>query len=89
MAIYQSGGERTMERIMAEFVAIYPKATDKLASTYPGLSDSERNIVVLSFLGFRMKEEADILNLSPNTVEKYRSNIRKKTNNDPISDLIR
>ncbi len=89
MAIYQSGGERTMERIMAEFMAIYPKATDKLASTYPGLSDSERNIVVLSFLGFRMKEEADILNLSPNTVEKYRSNIRKKANNDPISDLIR
>lgn len=89
MAIYQSGGERTMERIMAEFVATYPQAADKLASAYPGLSDSERNIVVLSFLGFRMKEEADILNLSPNTVEKYRSNIRKKTNNDPVSDLIR
>ena len=89
MDIYQSGGERTMERIMAEFVATYPQAADKLASAYPNLSDSERNIVVLSFLGFRMKEEADILNLSPNTVEKYRSNIRKKTNDDPISTLIR
>ena len=88
LAIYQSGEEQMMERIMAEFVAAYPQATEKLVSTYPNLTESERNIVILSFLGFRMKEEAEILNLSLNTVEKYRTNIRKKAGSDPISFLI-
>ena len=89
MSIYQSGGERIMERIMAEFVATYPQAVEKLTSTYPNLTESERNIVILSFLGFRSKEEAEILHLSLNTVEKYRTNIRKKATHAPISELIR
>ena len=89
MSIYQSGGERITERIMAEFVATYPQAVDKLTSTYPNLTESERNIVILSFLGFRTKEEAEILHLSLNTVEKYRTNIRKKATHAPISELIR
>ena len=77
-----------MERIMAEFVATYPQATEKLASNYPNLTESERNIVILSFLGFRSKEEAEILHLSLNTVEKYRTNIRKKAGSNGVSQLI-
>lgn len=89
LTLYQSGGEQVMERIKAEFVATYPKATEKLATEYPNLTESERNIVILSFLGFRSKEEADILNLSLNTVEKYRTNIRKKVGHSPVFDLNR
>ena len=88
LALYQSGGEPLMEHIMAEFVATYPQATEKLASNYPNLTESERNIVILSFLGFRSKEEAEILHLSLNTVEKYRTNIRKKAGSNGVSQLI-
>ena len=77
-----------MERVMAEFEACYPLAKEKIKTTYPVLTESECNIVILSFLGFRTKEEAEILHLSLNTVEKYRTNIRKKAGSDAISQLI-
>ena len=44
---------------------------------------------VLSFLQFRVKEVAELLNLSTNTVVKYRTNIMKKVDSKVISDLIR
>ena len=88
MELYKTGGNDRLERIIAEFEASYPFAKEKIKTNYPNLTESELNIVVLSFLGFRMKEEADILNLSQNTVEKYRSNIRKKAGSNPVSFLI-
>ena len=89
MKLYKTEGDKALERILAEFETAYPQAMDNLKTVYPELTDTERNIVILSFVGFRMKEEADILHLSLNTVEKYRSNIRKKAGSDPISHLIR
>ena len=88
MAIYQSGEANPKERIMTEFETTYPLAVEKMKSAYPELNESERNLVILSFLGFRMKEEAEILGLSLNTVEKYRTNIKKKTLSAPVSSLI-
>ena len=88
LEIYKSGEENRLERILAEFSTAYPQAMDNLRANHPDLTETERNIVILSFLGFRTKEEAEILGLSLNTVEKYRTNIRKKTENKPFSDLI-
>jgi tetratricopeptide (TPR) repeat protein/DNA-binding CsgD family transcriptional regulator len=88
MAIYKTGKGDRLERILAEFAAAYPQGITKLQTAHPDLTESERNIVILSFLGFRTKEEAEILHLSLNTVEKYRTNIKKKTHNNPISNLI-
>lgn len=89
MAVYQSGQEDCLKRILAEFAAAYPQAMEKLQANHPNLTETERNIVILSFLGFRTKEEAEILHLSLNTVVKYRTNIRKKVDSKAISDLIR
>ena len=58
-----------------------------MESADPGSSKTERNLVVLSFLGFRIKEEADLLGLSENTVAKYRSKLNKKVDFDSISIL--
>ena len=73
---------------MAEFEAAYPQAMEKLKSAYPDLNENECTVAVLNFLGFRIKEEAALLNLSENTVMKYRSNLKKTAGSDPISPLL-
>lgn len=88
MTLYQSGQEDRLKRVLAEFVAAYPQGMEKLQANHPDLTDSERNIVILSFLGFRVKETADLLGLSINTVVKYRTNIRKKVDSKAFSDLV-
>lgn len=87
--LYKTAGDKAWERILADFKTVYPQAMENLKATHPDLTDTERNIVVLSFLGFRSKEEAELLHLSPNTVAKYRTNIRKKVGSDPISNLFK
>jgi DNA-binding CsgD family transcriptional regulator len=89
MAIYKSGQEDRLKRILAEFDTIYPQAFEKLQNVHPDLTETECKIVVLSFFGFRIKEEAELLDLSVNTVAKYRTNIRKKMGSDPISRLFK
>ena len=89
MAIYKSGQEDRLKRILAEFDTIYPQAFEKLQNVHTDLTETECKIVVLSFFGFRIKEEAELLDLSVNTVAKYRTNIRKKMGSDPISRLFK
>ena len=86
--LYRSKVSNRMERIMAEFEAAYPYALERLAAAYPDLNKTEANLVVLSFLQFRAKEEADLLGLSENTVIQYRSNLRKKTANASFSEIL-
>lgn len=88
MAHYHSGEADALKHILEEFATDYPQALEKLQIAHPDLNETERNIVVLSFLRFRVKEEADLLGLSSHTVTKYRTNIRRKVGETPISDLI-
>lgn len=63
---------------------------DKL-NQYPNLTESEKNIVILIKQGYKTKEISERLNLAQNTVEIYRSRIRKKLNatqNEQLSDKI-
>ena len=76
--IYHSRQDNAFEQILSEFQLQYPEVLDKLATAYPDLNKTEKHIIILSFLDFRAKEEADLLGLSENTVLKYRSNIKKK-----------
>lgn len=84
--ILSKGNQR--KRIIDAFNAVYPHAFERLKSTYPDLSDQEYDLLVLNFLEFRIKEEAEILELSQNTVMKYRSNLIKKVGKDPIAQLL-
>ena len=88
MGIYLSMDENRLERIFEDFESVYPHAFEKLETNHPELTEQERNVVVLSFLRFRAKEMAELLGLTESTVQKYRSNIRKKVGNDPISEVI-
>ena len=86
--LYRAKVPNRLERIMDEFEAAYPGAMERVAAAYPDLSETERQIAVLNFLHFRAKEEADLLGLSDNTVNKYRSNLRKKTENASFSSFL-
>ena len=76
------------KRIIEAFNATYPKAYERLKTTYPDLSEQEYDLLILNFLEFRIKEEAEILELSQNTVMKYRSNLLKKVGKDPVSAVL-
>ena len=86
--LYRAKVPNRLERIMDEFEAAYPGAMERVATAYPDLSETERQIAVLNFLHFRAKEEADLLGLSENTVNKYRSNLKKKTENASLSSFL-
>ena len=88
MVFYKTSEKDRLKRILAEFAIAYPGALEKMQAEHPELIEAERHIIVLSFLGFRVKEEAELLGLSSNTVTKYRTNIRKKMGFVPISDLF-
>lgn len=76
--IYRSKADNALEQIIHEFELQYPSAIDNISNAYPNLNKTEKHVIILSFLNFRAKEEADLLRLSENTVMKYRSNIKKK-----------
>lgn len=84
--VLSRGSQR--KRILEAFNATYPKAYERLKTTYPDLSDQEYDLLILNFLEFRIKEEAEILELSQNTVMKYRSNLLKKVGKDPLVGLF-
>ncbi len=86
--LYRAKVPNRLERIKDEFEAAYPGVMERVAAAYPELSETERQIAVLNFLHFRAKEEADLLDLSENTVNKYRSNLRKKTENASFSSFL-
>ena len=86
--IYQTSGKDKLRRILETTEDTYPQLSEKLKAAYPNLSESERNILLLNFLQFRIKEEAEILGLSENTVMKYRSDLIKKAGKSPVFDLL-
>lgn len=87
--IFHSKVPNRLERIMAEFEAAYPKTMEQLAAAYPELNETEIQIAVLNYLRFRAKEEADLMGFADNTIQKYRSNLKKKAGSDPISALLK
>ena len=86
--IYQSNNKDRLQRILEAVDDTYPQVVARLKSEHPELGETERDILLLNFLHFRIKEEADLLGLSENTVGKYRSNLGKTLGKDPVSDLI-
>jgi len=87
MAIYGDRLNNKKERIVKVFDETYPDALAKLKAAHPDLSATELDVSVLSMFSFRTKEVADLLGLRENTVSKYRSGIRKKTQSESFEAL--
>ena len=91
-AIYDDKRNNTFNRILRileVFNEAYPEALTKLKAAHPDLNDTELDICVLSYFPFRTKEVADILDLRENTVSKYRTAIKRKTQADSLEVLWR
>ena len=86
-AIYDDKRNNTFNRILEVFNEAYPDALMKLKAAHPDLNDTELDICVLSMFPFRTKEIADILDLRENTVSKYRTAIKKKTQTETFESL--
>ena len=87
MAIYGDRINNKMERIVKVFGEAYPDALAKLKAAHPDLNATELDVSVLSMFSFRTKEVADLLGLRENTVSKYRSGIKKKTQSESFEAL--
>ena len=86
-AIYNDRFNNKAKRILEVFDEAYPDALARLKSVHPNLNETELDVCVLSYFPFRTKEIADILDLRENTISKYRSNIKKKTQADSFEVL--
>lgn len=86
-SIYDDKRNNSFSRILEVFNTAYPEALGKLKAQYPDLNETELDICVLSYFPFRTKEIADILDLRENTVSKYRTSIKKKTQTETFEGL--
>ena len=88
-AIYHKQKDNIYENILKEFNTFYPDAFEKFKGTYPQLTESQQAVCLLSFLSFRIKDIALIMNLRENTISKYRNYITKSTGVKSLDDIIR
>ncbi len=87
--IYYKQKDNIYENILKEFNTFYPDAFEKFKGTYPHLTESQQAICLLSFLSFRTKDIAIILNLRENTISKYRNSIIKSTDVKSLDEIMR
>ena len=72
------GDESDWEKSEEYFNLIYDGLLDKLKKVYPGISKTDLKICVYAKLNLSTKEIADIMNVSPRSVEMARWRLRKR-----------
>lgn len=73
------GHEDHWEALMAVFDTLYPGVRANLALQYPDLTEMEQKIFILSYFNVSREDEALMFGKSVHMVDKWRSGIRKKT----------
>ena len=73
------GHEDHWEALMAVFDTLYPGVRENLALQYPELTEMEQKIFILSYFNASREDEALMFGKSVHLVDKWRSGIKKKT----------
>lgn len=84
--------ETAFDAILKIFNEEHPGLAEQIKEKYPTLSDTEYKVCLMALTPFTSQETADILGKSINTVNKARTNIRKKLEieeNVSIEEAIR
>lgn len=88
-SIVYGDANRELQDGMIEVInLIYPNISERMRSCFPEFSEREYQVCLLSYVDMNIKEIAIILELSSNSVQSYRSSIRKKIGlEDPKTDF--
>ncbi|MBQ8760633.1 MAG: hypothetical protein IJZ06_04335 [Bacteroidales bacterium] len=70
--------ETAFDAVMKIFEEEHPGLAEAIRQKYPTLSDTEYKVGIMALTPFTSQESADILGKSINTINKARTNIRKK-----------
>ena len=73
------------EKVIAGYLE--GKQVVKLEGAWDNLTEREREVLKLIGEGYRNKEIADLLVISPKTVEKHRANLMEKLNLHSVSEI--
>jgi tetratricopeptide (TPR) repeat protein/DNA-binding CsgD family transcriptional regulator len=75
------------EGFLRHFNDLYPEFLRDISRAHPGLSPTELRVCSLLKINLATKQIAEILCISPKSVEVYRARIRKKMGLDPETNL--
>ena len=78
--VYGPDSDSPWEQMLQTFDELNPGLSAAIKKDFPEFSETEFKICLLSYTRLRSKEIALILNLSVNTINVGRTNIRKKMN---------
>lgn len=76
--LYQGNKSGHWQNILSVFDQMNKGVVEKIKSLFPGLSEMEYRIILLTYAGMSVRESSVILDLRPNTVQTYRTKLRKK-----------
>ncbi len=76
--VYQDNKHDHWYNILVAFDQINPGVSEKLKTSYPKLTQTDFKMAILTYAGMTIRDISFILDLSVNTVQTYRHQLRKK-----------
>ena len=73
------------QNIFSVFNQTNPGVSEKVKQTFPSLSETEYKIVLLTYARMSVRDISVVLCISPNTVQTYRTVLRKKLGIDDLT----
>ena len=85
-----ANGQRYLSAPFADrAIELYAQMHNHVGDPYESLSDREREVLILVGQGYSNQEVAEMLQISPRTVEVHRANLMRKLNIKNQTELIR
>ena len=76
------------ENIYFAVNSLHDNFKDKLTATFPQISEDDIKMCCLACIGFNTNEIAFVMNLSPHTIHKRKTMLRKKLDMPEGADII-
>ena len=83
--VYKGNKNDHWQNIFSVFNQMNTDVSERVNRMFPSLSETEYKIVLLTYAGMSVRDISVVLCLSPNTVQTYRTVLRKKLGIDDLS----
>ena len=84
----QNRSNEEWENIYFAVNSLHDNFKDKLTATFPQISEDDIKMCCLACIGFNTNEIAFVMNLSPHTIHKRKTMLRKKLDMPEGADII-